>query len=417
MDVADAEQPRRARRRIGRSGRRQGNDPGVSAPCGRCGTSCSVPPRTWIHHSTTDLAILADGYGDLLPPGVRDHLAVYWQAWLHPEIESRNDIPNGGRLPGGSGPTYFRGYSEGGGTQNFNHNAIMGTLLASQYLGAENPLREAQRGLEGVSRSTEGVGSVAYQELGDTFYLGLTLSGCGVARQVRPGSGGQRPGPRTPRPHGRAGDLDVPSRAAADRLIPPCGRPYYYDFLYQEGPHLVLHSLSPQGVLMHLDDIRKGEHGSHGMGYKSDWGSLCGLPILGDESRPQRFAQLGPGSDFEDDRRRRLGGGLQAVSVARLPADFAPDSRPGWHVELSVRPLRPGVARQRGPDPWPLWPVRPTPSGGGRGGASRTSTTYRRCNCPAASTTATSSTWAHTAWCRRPARSWQPRTVAAFDTT
>ena len=88
---------------------------------------------------------------------------------------------------------------------------------------------------------------------------------------------------------------------------------------------------------MHLDDIRKGYRGYHGMGSLNAWGSVCGVPILGDEGRPQRFAILGPWAD-----NCMVDAVGWAVDDKPLPwtvhaRDSAPDSRRGWHVNHLAR--------------------------------------------------------------------------------
>ena len=109
----------------------------------------AMPPRTWHGHLTSDFAILPVAYADMLPPAVVDHLRLYWTAWLHPDVEDRRKLDGDRQL---SAPSYFRGYSNGGGTMNFGHNAVMGALLAGQFLDAPYVLNNARHGVEHLVR-------------------------------------------------------------------------------------------------------------------------------------------------------------------------------------------------------------------------------------------------------------------------
>ena len=281
-----------------------------------------MPPRHWQGHQTTDFAILVNAYPDLLPPAVQDHLRLYWEAWLHPNVANRQDV-GGGQQRGG--PTYFRGYSDGGGTMNFGHNAVMGALLAGQYLHAPYVLADARRGLDHLARYWEFFGG-ANQEIGDTYYLAISVGAAGAIAKYAEDPVDKLQG-----------------RIIRDRLVEPMISMYNtglrrtthpqargntaYQMLIQEGPYHILHTLSPDGVLMHLDDLKKDHHGT-----PATWGSIHGLSILGDEGAPERISVLSPWTEpyltdalaYVIDRK--------PLPWAVMARDMSPAVRYGWHV-------------------------------------------------------------------------------------
>lgn len=283
-----------------------------------------MPPRTWHGHLSSDFALLPTIYGDLLPDGVMDHLKLYWKAWLHPAKKSAADL-GGGRQRGG--PSYFRGYSHGGGTMNFGHNAVMGALLGAQLIDAEYPLADARRGLRNLLLGGFGLRTGAHQEIGDTYYQALTLASPAAIA------------------HFAAAPEDrLVARIHLDRLLEmlismyhpgirrlthPMGRgSYYLDFLYQEGPYHVMHTLSRKGALIHLDDLDEVRDGT-----PVTWGQVHGLSILGDEGPPQRMGILSPWIT------PCMADPVAAVVDEKTypwavhARDFSPGCRPGgWHV-------------------------------------------------------------------------------------
>lgn len=249
-----------------------------------------IPPRTWIGHLSSDFALLPAAYPELLPPGVMDHLKLYWEAWLHPEVRSRNDIGGGNHR---GGPSYFRGYSHGGGTMNFGHNAVMGALLGAQLIDAEYPLIEAQQGVENLLRRNDGLGTGAHQEIGDTYYQALSIAAAGAIAKYAEDPVTQLMG-RFHRERLLEPLLSM-YHPGLRRMTHPMGRgSFTYHLLLQEGPYHVLHTLSPQGVLMHLEDLKPPAERTS---TPKTWGTVRGLPILGDEAPPARIAVISPWCD------------------------------------------------------------------------------------------------------------------------
>lgn len=281
-----------------------------------------MPPRHWQGHLTSDFALLPVAYGDLLPPAVHDHLKLYWDAWLHPEVK-RPFCEDIGGEPQQGGPTYFRGYTSRMGTVNFSHNANMGALLGGQYIQAPYVVDNARYGVEHVLMRAHIVGQGAHQEIGDTYYQALTVaSAAAIANYAE-------------EPFDR-----LMGRILTDRLIEPLismyhpgirrlthpqarGR-WYYHFLLHEGPINALHTLSRQGTLIHLDDLR-GDR----TGMPSDWGEVHGLQIFRCEGPPMRIAVVGPWADGH---------------LADPFADIVDDKTYPWsvHARCSSPGLRPG---------------------------------------------------------------------------
>jgi hypothetical protein len=283
-----------------------------------------MPPRYWQGHQTSDFAILAYGYRDLLPPAVVDHLRLYWDSWLHPEAVNRGDIGGGNQR---GGPSYFRGYSHGGGTMNFGHNATMGSFLAGQFLQAPNILKDSREGMENIARGGFGFGTGAHQEIGDTYYQALSVAAAGAVtkwaedpvdrlrgriwrdRLLEPLMSMYHPGLR--------------------RMTHPMGRgSYTYHILLQEGPYHILHTLSPSGTLMNLDGLKPVRKDT-----PATWGKVHGLSILGDEAPPLRIGLLAPWTEpyLADAYAAVVDGKTLPARIFAL--DYSPGCRGGgWHV-------------------------------------------------------------------------------------
>lgn len=285
-----------------------------------------MPPRTWQGHLSSDFALLPAAYADLLTPAALDHLKLYWKAWLHPETRSRDDI-GGGTHRGG--PSYFRGYTHGGGTMNFGHNAVMGALLGAQFIDAEYPLADATGGVENLLRRRNGLGTGAHQEIGDTYYQALTIAAAGAIAKYA-----EDPVTRMMGQFHRNRLLEPlisMYHPGLRRMTHPMGRgSYFLKLAMQEGPYHVLHTLSPAGVLMHLDEIKPQHERDR---TPKTWGTVHGLNILGDEGPPKRIAVISPWT--EPYLADTMGALMDGKSFPwRIHArDYSPGCRPGgWHV-------------------------------------------------------------------------------------
>ncbi len=289
-----------------------------------------MAPRTWQGHTTTDFACLPSAYANLLPPAVIDHLKLFWTAWLHPDVEISSDQNLGGGTHRG-GPTYFRGYTHSMGTMNFNHNAISGALLGGQLIQSPWVNRDASYGLENLLLRAHVFANGAHQEIGDTYYQAITMAAGGAIAKFS-----QDPLDR------------VMGLVLRDRLVEPLVSMYNpdlrrmthpmargdfsYQMLLQEGPYNVLHTLSPNGVLMHLNDVKPKS------GTPATWGSIHGLSILGDEAPPQRIAMLSPWTDAYLAETMATLVDKKSYPWRVTATDASPGTRPGgWHLNYLSR--------------------------------------------------------------------------------
>ncbi|MFP4027381.1 MAG: hypothetical protein ACLFWL_06280 [Candidatus Brocadiia bacterium] len=289
-----------------------------------------MPPRTWHGHLSSDFALLPSAYGDLLSEGVMDHLKLYWKAWLHPEVERGSGRAGEKNIGGGrhrGGPTYFRGYSDGGGTMNFGHNAVMGALLGSQVIDAEYPLEDARQGLNRLLLGRNGLRSGAHQEIGDTYYQALSLaSPTAIAHFAE--SPTDRLKARIHRDQLLEALISM-YHPGTRRLTHPMGRGHFkYHLLLQEGPYHALHTLSREGTLIHLEDLDEDRTRP-----PATWGKVHGLSILGNEAPPMRVAVLSPWME------PYLADPISAVLDEKTypwtvhARDYSPGCRGGgWHV-------------------------------------------------------------------------------------
>jgi len=232
----------------------------------------SMPPRHWRGHVTTMYALGTLAYQDILPPGVVDHMKLYWKAWVHPDVA---DVENPRTR------SYYRSYNVNTGTMNFNFNSTAGALLAGQMLGAPNVIASARYGLENLLLRTHLFYDGLHHEQGDTYYQGISLSVMGAMRRFA-----EAPIDR------------VMSLVGADWMAEPLISTYHPELrrlsntqnrgrlqnqvLFQDAAYHLLHGLSSDGVLMHLEDARQGKQKLHG------------VEIIGTEGFPAQMALVSP---------------------------------------------------------------------------------------------------------------------------
>ena len=278
-----------------------------------------LPPRHFAGHPTSGYAVVPAAWGELLPPGAIDHLKLYWKAFTHPEVEDTKTLPKG------PWRNYFRGYCTTLSTQNFNYNSIAGTLLAGQLLDEPYVLSDARWGIENLMLRTYGVYDGSFQEMGETYYLAITLGGASIVHKWA-----ERPQDR------------LMGKIARDRLMEPLISAYHpglrrivfpqgrgaipKQLLFQDGPYQALHTLSPGGAMLHLEEaeehVEGGEKGRAGM---------HGIPILGSEAPPDRMALFQPWGEShlaEMVDEKPLPWQVRARHWARQPQS----TTPGWHT-------------------------------------------------------------------------------------
>jgi len=239
----------------------------------RIGGLLDVYPRHWAGHLTSDFALVPAAVGEMLPPAVIDHLKLFWQGWLHPEAEDAENP----RVR-----SYFRQYNWTLGTQNFNFNSIAGSYLASEFFGFENSLRDAEYGVENIMLRLFEFYNGSNQEVGDTYYQALSVAGIQMVAKYA-----QDPLYKLMARIGAEKQLEqIVSMYNPNirRVVHPMGRgEMKYQCAFQDGPYFALHTLSPNGVLMELDQPFNR--------------SKYGIRLFGSEGPPARMALLSPWAD------------------------------------------------------------------------------------------------------------------------
>ena len=146
----------------------------------------ATPPRYWKGWSIQDDLLLWYLYRDLLPAPVQDHIKAYWEAWLMPDIptremfhpQSREAADYWQKTKDWRGRTsFFRdGYNFVTSTQNFNHTAAMGALLGGNIIGSEYAMADGRHGLEHFPLRLWAMLDGSTQEMLDHYYFSITLS-------------------------------------------------------------------------------------------------------------------------------------------------------------------------------------------------------------------------------------------------
>ncbi len=249
------------------------------------GALLATPPRYWKGWGIQDDLLLWYVYGDCLPAPVKDHLRLYWRAWLMPDMpterffhpQARENAAYFKKTGDWRGrKSFFRaGYNYNTSTMNFNHTAAMGALLGGAIIGSERAIADGRHGLEHYPMRLWSFLDGTSQEMLDHYYFSITLSGQKMFADFGPAFADRLAGrlildramellicgyhPRLHRILGASGRTNMPSVLAG-----------------QEGLYHVLHTLSPEGVLLHTD-----------VGYREKY---KGMEIFGHDFPPGRAA-------------------------------------------------------------------------------------------------------------------------------
>ena len=247
----------------------------------------SIPPRYWQGWDVEDGILLWYLFRELLPPPLQDHLKAYWTAWLQPDLptdamvhpQSPDAIDYWKRNHDWRGrASFFRnGYNYAVSTQNFNHTAAMGALLAGAMIDAPNAMADGRHGLETLLLRFWGFLDGTTQEILDHYYLSITLSGQKMFADFAP----------TPvdRLMGRIlvdrtmEMLVTLYHSRLRRFVSSSGRARIAGVLVeQDGIYGALHTVSKEGVIKYVDRAAIRENRAHDM------------PIWGYDFPPGRVA-------------------------------------------------------------------------------------------------------------------------------
>jgi hypothetical protein len=146
----------------------------------------ATPPRLWKGWGIQDDLLLWYLYRDLLPAPVQDHIKAYWEAWLMPDIPTRELLHPQSREAADywrktkdwrGRQSFFRdGFNFVTSTQNFNHTAAMGALLGGSIIGSEYAMADGRHGLEHFVMRLWAMLDGSTQEMLDHYYFSITLS-------------------------------------------------------------------------------------------------------------------------------------------------------------------------------------------------------------------------------------------------
>jgi hypothetical protein len=238
------------------------------------GDVLAIPPRYWQGWEVEDGILLWYLFRDLLPAPVQDHLKAYWTAWLQPDLatdamvhpQSPDAIDYWKRNHDWRGrASFFRnGYNYAVSTQNFNHTAAMGALLAGAMIESPNAMGDGRHGLEALLLRFWGFLDGTTQEILDHYYLSITLSGQKMFADFAP----------TPvdRLMGRIlvdrtmEMLVTLYHSRLRRFVSSSGRARISGVLVeQDGIYGALHTVSKEGVIKYVDRRATRENMAHGL--------------------------------------------------------------------------------------------------------------------------------------------------------
>ena len=245
----------------------------------------ATPPRYWKGWSVQDDLLVWYLYRDLLPPPVQDHIRAYWEAWLMPDIPTREMFHPQSKeardywrkTKDWRGRTsFFRaGFNYAASTQNFNHTAAMGALLGGNIIGSEYAMADGRHGLEHLLMRLWSTLDGSTQEMLDHYYFSITLSAQKMIADFAPTT--------LDRLMGRIIlDRSVELLATAyhpglRRFINASGRARLSGVLVeQDGIYGALHTLSKRGALNYLNEPLTAR--------------VNGMPIWGHDFPPGRVA-------------------------------------------------------------------------------------------------------------------------------
>ncbi|MDQ3814517.1 MAG: hypothetical protein M3347_11270 [Armatimonadota bacterium] len=254
----------------------------------------ATPPRYWKGWGIQDDLLVWYLYRDLLPAYVQDHIKAYWEAWLMPDIptkelfhpQSQEAADYWQKSKDWRGRTsFFRdGYTYTTSTQNFNHTAAMGALLGGSIIGSEYAMADGRHGLENFPMRLWAMQDGTTQEMLDHYYFSITLSVQKIFADFGPTA--------LDRLMGRI-ILDRSMELLATayhpnlrRCINASGRARLPGVLVeQDGIYGALHTLSRQGTLNYLDQPKDAK--AHGMPI---WGYDFPPGRVAIQSLPQKWA-------------------------------------------------------------------------------------------------------------------------------
>jgi hypothetical protein len=305
-----------------------------------------TPPRYWKGWSIQDDILLMYQLRDFVPDYLRKHLLRYWVSWLMPDIptdhllhpvtkEAEEYARTSGDWRGRA--SFFRaGYNYGVGTQNFNHTAALGALLAGNLIGSQFSMADGRNGLERLLLRYWSFADGSSQEMLDHYYLSITLSAQKMLADFGPTAFDRLAGrimlERTMEM------LATIYHPELGRFVGPSGRARMSGVLVeQDGIYAAIHALSDKGVLRYADKpFGTTEQGMPVWGYDFPPGRVA-LQSLTGPWAPSWFSRIidHKGYPFEE------------VSAETIRGNFSPPlwrtSYLGHHYGLASQDIKGGT--------------------------------------------------------------------------
>ena len=223
----------------------------------------ATPPRYWKGWSIQDDLLIWYLYRDLLPAPIRDHIKAYWEAWLMPDVPTRQMFHPQSREAADywlktkdwrGRTSFFRdGYNFVTSTQNFNHMAVMGALLGGNIISSEYAMADGRYGLEHFPMRLWAMLDGSTQEMLDHYYFSITLSAQKMLADFAPTALDQLMGRII---LDRSMELLATAyHPGLRRFINASGRARLSGVLVeQDGIYGALHTISKQGAVNYLDE-------------------------------------------------------------------------------------------------------------------------------------------------------------------
>ncbi|MCL1857488.1 MAG: hypothetical protein FWF84_07630, partial [Kiritimatiellaeota bacterium] len=230
----------------------------------------SYAPRRWSGFDAAEMGSMPKRYATAVPDPLKEHLRLYWWAWLAPDRELWDGMVQG-YIGGAQAVEYYqatkdwrgnfsvyRTYCREMGTMNFNHWASAGTLFGGDILESERALREGRHGLMDWPLKTWCWYDGSTQESIDHYYFAHSLAAQKVFADFGPTIedrlGGQAILAKS------MGELFSCFHPRLKRFTAGSGRTgIAYTLAIQDGLSYALHTLVPGGALTDIQQKTVGD--------------------------------------------------------------------------------------------------------------------------------------------------------------
>jgi len=239
----------------------------------------SLHPRAWKGFTAGDMAAEYAMFRTAIPAPVKDHLRLYWWAWLMPDREYTSLVQ--GYTAGKEAKEYYeatkdwrgnfsvyRTYMSSMGTTNFNSWAITGGMFGGWMLENERIIDEARRGYDRFMTRIWTWMDGSGQEVIDHYYFAHTLGPLKTVADYAPFPEERLAASINLEKH--VDELIRTWHPNLNRFISSSGRTgIAYPLYLQDGLTYILNTLSPKSVLTDIGQTEvagRGEMKDRGFG-------------------------------------------------------------------------------------------------------------------------------------------------------